>query len=138
MKVEFYNIDFPGESKFSVIISKDENGYVFVKHKDRDTWEIPGGHIEEGETPLEAARRELIEETGAKTFKLEEVCLYSVNRGDSKSFGTLFFAEIIDYEETLEFEIELVKSFPDIPKNLTYPAIQPHLFKEVISRIYNE
>ena len=37
-------------------------------HKERDTWESPGGHIDEGETPLEAAERELYEETGAIDF----------------------------------------------------------------------
>ena len=28
--------------KFAVIISKTQNQYVFCKHKDRDTWEVPG------------------------------------------------------------------------------------------------
>ena len=134
MTVEFYDKGYSADSKFSVIISKDKDGFVFVKHKNRDTWEIPGGHIEVGESAFEAAERELMEETGAKAFNLTEVCMYSVNRGGSTSFGNLYFAEITEYGDTLDFEIELVKSFSELPKDLTYPDIQPYLFKEVMSR----
>ena len=35
--------------RFSVIIAKTEDKYVFCKHKDRNTWEVPGGHREPGE-----------------------------------------------------------------------------------------
>ncbi len=135
MTVEFYDMDFSTDLKFSVIISKDKNGYVFVKHKERETWEIPGGHIETEETSLEAAKRELMEETGAISFTLTEVCQYSVNRGESKSFGALFFAEISEYSDSLDYEIEKVKSFKELPNDLTYPNIQPFLFKEVLTRV---
>jgi putative (di)nucleoside polyphosphate hydrolase len=45
---------------------KDENMEVLIVHKPRknDAWQIPQGGIEEGETMEEAARRELMEETG--------------------------------------------------------------------------
>jgi 8-oxo-dGTP diphosphatase len=37
----------------------------------RRGWDIPGGHIEKGETPEEAARREVYEETGAQLASLQ-------------------------------------------------------------------
>lgn len=138
MTVSFYEKGYTKDLGYSVIISKDDSGYVFVKHKDRDTWEIPGGHIETNESSFEAAKRELIEETGAKKFTLQEVCIYSVNRGESKSYGSLFFAEISEFSGSLDYEIREIKSFKELPKHLTYPAIQPFLFKEVIKRVYVE
>ena len=41
------------------------------RHRERDTWEMQGGHIEANETPLEAARRELYEESGALEFIMQ-------------------------------------------------------------------
>ena len=38
---------------------------LFVEHPERG-WEIPGGHVEPGETPDEAMLRELYEETGLR------------------------------------------------------------------------
>jgi 8-oxo-dGTP diphosphatase len=135
MEVNFHSLDDSVNLKFSVIVARDESGFVFVKHQSRDTWEIPGGHIEAGETPAEAAKRELKEETGAHNFSISEVCNYSVRIDDSISYGRLFFAEISDYTGNLEFEIEKVKSFAGIPSNLTYPKIQPFLFDEVVNRV---
>ncbi len=54
--------------KFAVIIAKTEGKWVFCRHRERDTYEVPGGHREPGETILETAKRELMEETGAVDF----------------------------------------------------------------------
>lgn len=49
-----------------------------VKHKERDTYEIPGGHREPEETVDFAAERELVEETGAKEYTIKPIAIYSV------------------------------------------------------------
>src|SRR5262245_49341723 len=50
---------------FSVATFARHRGRVLlIKHKRLGTWLPVGGEIEAGETPLEAARRELHEETG--------------------------------------------------------------------------
>ncbi|EDS07424.1 hypothetical protein CLOSCI_01523 [[Clostridium] scindens ATCC 35704] len=45
--------------KFAVIISKSNGKWVFCKHKERDTFEVHGGHREFGEDIIETAKREL-------------------------------------------------------------------------------
>lgn len=99
-----------------VIVCKYNNKWVFCKHRERDTWEIPGGHIEEGESWGEAAKRELYEETGAVKFDIKPVCLYSISK-----YGILCYATIEELKELPESEIEKIGFFDDIPENMTYP-----------------
>ena len=78
VEVRFYdNID-DSLLKFAVIIAKTDNKWVFCKHRERDTYEVPGGHREDGEVILETAKRELKEETGAVKFDIKPICVYSV------------------------------------------------------------
>jgi len=140
MKVKFYDTAKDKLLKFAVIISKHKGKWVFCKHKERDTYEIPGGHRECGETVLEAAKRELNEETGALEFFISPVCVYSVtgknrvNETGEETFGMLYFADIYTFDVALNSEMELVKLFDELPTEWTYPLIQPLLIEEYLKR----
>lgn len=49
-----------------ILIEAPGPRYLLLRRNDRNEWEGPGGHIEPGETPEEAARRECLEEIGWK------------------------------------------------------------------------
>lgn len=124
--------------KFAVIISKYNGKWVFCKHKKRTTYECPGGHRENGETIEATAKRELWEETGAKTFALTPVCVYSVIKDGQESFGMLYFAKIDSLGELPPLEIERIEFFDSLPSLWTYPDIQPVLIQKVSDTILTQ
>ncbi len=143
IEVKFYDEVNDALLRFAVIISKKEGKWVFCKHRDRETYEIPGGHREEGESILDTAKRELYEETGAVEYNLKPVCVYSVLRKDSfesndgnESFGMLYFADILSFERELHHEIERILITEQLVKDWTYPFIQPKLIEEAQRRGY--
>lgn len=143
LEVKFYDTVDDALLKFAVIISRSNGKWVLCKHKERDTYEVAGGHREAGEDILETAKRELQEETGAVKFDIEPICVYSVtgktsvNENGEESFGLLCFAEITEFSGKLESEIEKIELMEELPENWTYPLIQPKLI-EAWQRIRSE
>lgn len=62
------------------VFDSDER-ILLIHHRKLDYWVPPGGHIEFNETPLEAARRELLEECG-----IEADLVYPQPPHDQNSF----------------------------------------------------
>lgn len=131
--VKFYDRIEDSLLKFAVIITKYQGKWVFCKHKDRDTLEVPGGHRELGEEIEETARRELYEETGALRYTIEPLGIYSVTSPErfegAETFGKLFYAQVEEFEEELHSEIEKIVITDELPENWTYPEIQPELLR---------
>lgn len=120
------------ELMFSVIAARYQDHWVFCRHRERDTWEIPGGHREAGEAPLDTACRELYEETGATQADFTPVCVYGVKRESGTRYGMLYFAVITAMEALpAGSEIAEVRLSHTLPRCLTYPEIQPHLYRRV-------
>ena len=139
-EVKFYDSVDDQLLQFAVIIAKYNHKWIFCKHKNRNTLEIPGGHRETGETIIETAKRELYEETGALDFDIKPICVYSVIQSDNfdgkETFGMLFYADVKTFEKELHNEIEKIIFTEDLVENWTYPNIQPKLIEEVKNRCF--
>lgn len=141
IEVKFYENVEDNLLNFAVIVSKSNGKWVFCKHKDRTTYECPGGHREKNETILQTAERELTEETGASEFYIKPVCVYSVtgktrvNELGEESYGMLYYADIKSFDYGLHSEIQKVELFDELPEKWTYPKIQPLLLEEVQKRM---
>ena len=120
-----------GSYKYVVILSQMNGHILLSRHKERTTWETQGGHIESGETPLQAAHRELFEESGAAEYTLMPLCDYWAGsedglRGES---GVVFTANIRKLGDLPESEMAEVQCFDELPDNLTYPPITKAVFR---------
>jgi len=126
-RVNFFDSDYEPVSEliYAIVTARYNNKWVFVRHHDRVTPEITGGHIEPGEDPADTARRELAEETGAVEFTLDCVATYSVEEEGNTGFGRLYYAEIYRLDVISDTsEIAEVVFMDELTDNLTYPDIQ--------------
>lgn len=131
MTSKTYPIGTLKQYKYVVVLSEYKSKILLSRHKERATWETQGGHIEPGETPMEAAMRELYEESGAEDYTIEPICDYwAGDEGtDNWANGMVFKAVISKLGSMPKSEMAEVKTFDELPSNLTYPQITPVLFQ---------
>ena len=133
LEVKLYNLGYCDESEYIrvVCVSRYQGKFVFCFNKKRNGWEIPGGHIEEGETWQDAAKREMYEETGATKINVIPISVYKIS-----TFALLCFCEILEMEKLPEeYEMSDILFLEDLPENLTYPDTFKLYFKTVTEKI---
>ena len=131
MRCQVYGLNYLKDYKYVVVFSEYNGKIVLSRHKERTTWETQGGHIEQGETPLDAAKRELYEESGAVDYEIKPLCDYRAWNGETGhgANGVVFHAVIRKFGAIPDSEMAEIQEFTELPENLTYPAITPVLSK---------
>jgi 8-oxo-dGTP diphosphatase len=109
------------ELTYVVIGAREEDKWIFVRHRERESWELPAGHIEKNEQALEAAKRELYEETGTVKAELHMLNDYSVTIRGKVNYGRIFFAKVEERGPLPESEIGEILVTEETPLPATYP-----------------
>jgi 8-oxo-dGTP diphosphatase len=139
MECKAYPFGTLGDYKYADIISFHDGKWIFSKHKNRTTWETQGGHIEKGETPIETAKRELFEESGAVDFDIEPLCDYwisgKLNGVEITGNGQIFLANVRTLTDIPGYsEMEKIQLFDTPPPNLTYPDYSREIFPLAVQK----
>ncbi|MCL1997133.1 MAG: histidine phosphatase family protein [Defluviitaleaceae bacterium] len=118
--------------RYTVIFARYNDKWIYCRHKDRDVFETPGGSINEGESALEGAKRELYEETGAENFFITPAFDYAVHTEIEFSNGQVFYADIKTLGEMPKgFEMVEIRGFKTVPDKMRFPQILPVLYEKL-------
>ena len=93
--LEYRNDSDIADGQHVLIIPIYKKNLLLTKHKKRGI-EFPGGKIEKGESSLQAAKRELYEETGGMTHEIHYIAQYYVSRNKLPSFYKDVYVVMID------------------------------------------
>ncbi|MDF2685588.1 MAG: hydrolase [Clostridia bacterium] len=104
MKIELTNM---------VMIQDIKNGKVVVQEREK-SWKgiaFPGGHVEEGESFVDSAIREVKEETGLDVINLKSCGLIHWNNNKTYDRYMIFLYKTVDFKGTLIDRTEEGKVF---------------------------
>ena len=111
------------QKKLQILLIK-RGGHPYI-----NTWALPGGFVESHETTEQAAKRELLEETGVKNIYLEQLYTFSEPKRDPRmwvmscSYMALVDSETIsvsagdDAKSAEWFDVSLKKEHSDVQEN---------------------
>ena len=100
-RFDHHVVRYPQPASGTVVRDRDRGVLLLWRHRfitDTWGWEIPAGRIEIGETPVEAAARETLEETGWRPGPLERIGSYAPSNGSSDQIFHVFVADGATHE----------------------------------------
>jgi 8-oxo-dGTP diphosphatase len=110
----------------SLLLFVNNNRYLLFKRNDNNLYALPGGHVEEGETPLDAVIREIYEElnitipnvklVGRYPYKNEVLNVYYYNNTEFDTSSIMLDDEHSDYRWFTYYEVLNSK---DVMSNIT-------------------
>jgi 8-oxo-dGTP pyrophosphatase MutT (NUDIX family) len=88
------------------VVVVDEGSVLLVNQYrlliDGTSWEIPGGRVDENESPQDAAVRECLEETGVRCFELSPLLFYQVGLDTLNNPTHLFYTQSVSEQRELK------------------------------------
>lgn len=116
VQLSFEDRPFSYEPKHVWVVCRREDEWLLTHHLRRGL-EFPGGKVEDGETPEEAAVREVREETGGIVSHLQYIGQYKVSGKDKIIIKNIYFATISDLKDHTHYNETngsvLLKEIPD-------------------------
>ena len=127
-----------------LIASNEAGPVLLVRHTYVSGWYFPGGGVEVGETCLEAAHKELFEETGFTTPEEPSLLAVYNNRSTSRRDHVLLYrCDDLAAERTFEPNREIAEigffdpsNLPDGATRATRARIDEHLFGNPVSKFW--
>lgn len=122
---------------FVVIFTRYQGKWVYSWHRHRGSFEHPGGHVESCETAMEAAKRELYEETGITDARLLPLWDYEYvwENGQGSNTGRVYYAEVNSLGKLPESEMERIELFDSVPEKYTYDRAEEMRDLEIVDRM---
>ena len=123
-------LSYPNRYKYVYVYGVKDGTIIFTKQRDENTWELPGGEIESGEIPEEAAEREFLEETGYRIHLIQSV---EADESNKLVFIGKIGNKVRGYDKKEIAEIRFF-NFKRIPKkeSLSFPHTD---YEKILSKI---